>query len=136
MRQLVGEIVGRLEQMGFKLVGLKMLQLDRALAEKHYAEHLGKPFFPGLVDFITSGPVAAMVWEGPQVVKVVREMMGATNPAEALPGTIRGDLAVTISRNVIHGSDSVESAKREIPLYFKKIELLDYIRPADAWLVE
>lgn len=136
MRQLVGEIVGRLEQKGFKLVGLKMLQLDRALAEKHYAEHLGKPFFPGLVDFITSGPVAAMVWEGPQVVKVVREMMGATNPAEALPGTIRGDLAVTISRNVIHGSDSVESAKREIPLYFKKIELLDYIRPADAWLVE
>jgi nucleoside-diphosphate kinase len=136
MRQLVGEIVGRLEQKGFKLVGLKLLQLDRALAEKHYAEHLGKPFFPGLVDFITSGPVVAMVWEGPQVVKVVREMMGATNPADALPGTIRGGLALTISRNVIHGSDSVESANREIPLYFEEKELLDYTRPADAWLVE
>ena len=136
MRQLVGNIIGRLEQKGFKLVAMKMIQLDSALAEQHYAEHIGKPFFPGLVGFITSGPVVAMVWEGPQVVKVVRDLMGATNPADALPGTIRGSLAVTISRNVIHGSDSVESANREIPLYFGQEELLDYTRPADAWLVE
>lgn len=136
MRQLVGEIVAQIEKKGFKLVGLKLLQLDRALAEKHYAEHLGKPFFPGLVDFITSGPVVAMVWEGPQVVQTVRDMMGATDPAQAQPGTIRGSLALTISRNVIHGSDSKDSAEREIPLYFRLEELLDYTRPADAWLAE
>jgi nucleoside-diphosphate kinase len=136
MRQLVGELVGRLERKGFKLVATKMLQLDSELAEKHYAEHVGKPFFPGLVEFITSGPVVAMVWEGPQVVKAVRDMMGATNPTEALPGTIRGSLAVTISRNVIHGSDSVESANREIALYFKPEEVLAYARPVDSWLME
>ncbi len=136
MRQLTGEIIAGLERKGFKLVAMKMLKMDTALAEGHYAEHMGKAFFPGLVEFITSGPVVAMVWEGPNVVKGVRDLMGATNPAEALPGTIRGNLAVTISRNVIHGSDSVESAEREIALYFKPEEILVYDRPADAWLME
>ncbi|NLK52097.1 MAG: nucleoside-diphosphate kinase [Syntrophomonadaceae bacterium] len=136
MRQLTGKIIGYLEQKGFKLVALKMLILDQALAEQHYAEHVGKSFFPGLVDFITSGPVVAMVWEGPGVIKGVRELMGATNPAEALPGTIRGQFAVAISRNVIHGSDSPVSAEREIALYFKPEEILAYTRPTDIWLVE
>lgn len=136
MRQLVGEIISCLERKGFKLIAMKMLQLDKELAAKHYAEHIGKPFYTDLEKFITSGPVVAMAWEGPNVVKGVRDLMGATNPMEALPGTIRGQLAVTISRNVIHGSDSVESAEREISLYFRPEEILTYIRPADSWLLE
>lgn len=123
-RGLVGEILARFERKGFRLVGLKLLTLDRELAEKHYAEHREKPFFPGLVAFITSGPVVAMVLEGPNAVAEVRKMMGATHPKDALPGTIRGDLATTIDENVIHGSATPEDAQREIALYFRPEELL------------
>lgn len=123
-RGLVGEILGRFERKGFRLVGLKLLQIPQELAEKHYAEHREKPFFPGLVAFITSGPVVAMVLEGPNAVAEVRKMMGATHPKDALPGTIRGDFATTIDENVIHGSASLEDAEREIALFFRPEELL------------
>lgn len=135
-RGLVGEIISRLEKKGFQLVGMKLLQMSRDLAGQHYAEHQGKPFFDGLVDFITSGPVVAMVWEGKNVVRIVREMMGATNPVEAAPGTIRGQFAVDIARNVIHGSDSASSAEREIAFYFKPEELVTYKRTIESWLYE
>ncbi|MGI5911251.1 MAG: nucleoside-diphosphate kinase [Syntrophomonadaceae bacterium] len=129
----VGEIIKRIEQKGFKLVGLKLLVISRDMAEKHYEEHKDKPFFGELVEFITSGPVVAMVWEGPGVIDALRNLMGKTNPAEALPGTIRGDLAVTTSQNIIHGSDSWESAQREIDLFFSPLEIIDYQRVVDKW---
>jgi nucleoside-diphosphate kinase len=133
-RGLVGEIVRRFEVRGLKLVGLKMVHISRQLAEEYYAEHRGKPFFPGLVDYVTSGPSVAMLWEGENAVAVVREMMGATDPAKAEPGTIRADFGLTISRNVVHGSDSVESAKREGALFFRPEEILAYERAHDAWI--
>lgn len=117
-RKLVGEIISRLERKGFILRGAKMMQIDEELAGRHYAEHQGKPFFQGLVEFITSGPVVAMVWEGENAVAAVRKLMGATNPLDAAPGTIRGDLATVMSENLIHGSDSPEAAQREINLFF------------------
>lgn len=117
-RKLVGEIISRLERKGFILKAAKMMQIDEELASRHYAEHQGKPFFPGLVEFITSGPVMAMVWEGENAVAAVRKLMGATNPLDAAPGTIRGDLANVMSENLIHGSDSLEAARREIGLFF------------------
>ncbi len=135
-RGLVGEIVRRFERRGLKLIALKMIRVTRSLAETYYAEHKGKPFFEPLMSYITSGPVVAMVLEGDGAVSIVRKMMGKTNSAEAEPGTIRGDLALTIGRNVIHGSDSPESAKREIPLFFKPEELLTYTRLDEAWLHE
>lgn len=135
-RGLVGQIITRFEQRGYKLVGLKMMQIARETAEKHYGEHAGKPFFTGLVDFITSGPVVAMVVEGKDVVVTAREMMGATNPLKAIPGTIRGTYGVDVGRNVIHGSDSVESANREIAIFFSSEELVDYGRSVDAWIYE
>ena len=122
-RALVGEIIRRIEQKGFRLAALKMLQLDRATAESHYAEHSARPFFGELVDFITSGPVVAMVWEGESVIPAIRTMMGKTNPLEADPGTIRGDFGNSINFNIIHGSDSEESALREINLFFKPSEI-------------
>lgn len=122
-RALVGEIIRRIEQKGFRLAALKMLQLDRATAESHYAEHSARPFFGELVDFITSGPVVAMVWEGESVIPAIRTMMGKTNPLEADPGTIRGDFGNSINFNIIHGSDSEESAQREINLFFKPSEI-------------
>lgn len=122
-RALVGEIIRRIEQKGFRLAALKMLQLDRATAESHYAEHSARPFFGELVDFITSGPVVAMVWEGESVIPTIRTMMGKTNPLEAAPGTIRGDFGNSINFNIIHGSDSEESAQREINLFFKPSEI-------------
>ncbi|NLN06066.1 MAG: nucleoside-diphosphate kinase [Firmicutes bacterium] len=133
-RNLVGEIIRRFERKGFKLVGLKMMQVSGELAAKHYAEHKGKPFYGELIDFITSGPVVAMVWEGLNAVSVIRSMMGKTNPAEAAPGTIRGDFAVFMGNNVIHGSDSPESAEREINLFFAPDELLTYEKAVDCWL--
>lgn len=136
MRQLTGKIIALFEQKGLKLVGLKMVLLERKQAEEHYAEHKDKPFFPGMVDFIVSAPIVAMVWEGPGAVKAVRDMMGATNPQDALPGTIRGSYAVDITRNVVHGSDSPESAEREIGLFFSPAEIVSYSRPVDAWLKE
>ncbi|WP_418791356.1 nucleoside-diphosphate kinase [Phosphitispora sp. TUW77] len=135
-RNLVGEIISRFEKKGFKIVGLKMLQLDRAMAEKHYEEHIGKSFFEALAAFITSGPVVAMVIEGKDVVSTVRAMNGATNPANAGPGTIRGDYAIEVGRNVIHGSDSVDSAAREIAIYFTEQELCEYQMLLDKWIYE
>jgi nucleoside-diphosphate kinase len=135
-RGLVGEIIGRFERKGFKLVGLKQLTPSRELAENHYAVHRERPFFAGLVDFITSGPVVAMVWEGDGVIAAARLMIGATKPLEALPGTIRGDLAVNIGRNVIHGSDGAETALQEIALWFAPTELSEW-QPADqSWRSE
>ena len=135
-RGLVGQVIARFESKGFKLVGMKLMQVDRALAEEHYAEHRGKPFFEPTVNYITSSPVVAMVWEGKNVVASAREMMGATNPANASPGSIRGAFGVDISRNIIHGSDSVGSANREISLYFKGEELVAYQKAGEEWLSE
>ncbi|MFP3918007.1 nucleoside-diphosphate kinase [Lysinibacillus telephonicus] len=117
-RQVIGDIIDRFERRGFEMKGAKLMMVPRELAEEHYAEHKERPFFGELVDFITSGPVFAMVWEGENVIKLARIMMGATKPEESQPGTIRGDYAVTISENVIHGSDSEASAQREINLWF------------------
>jgi len=135
-RGLVGEIVARFERRGLKLVALKMLRVARTLAETYYAEHKGKPFFEPLMSYVGSGPVVAMVLEGDGAVAAVRKMMGKTNSAEAEAGTIRGDLALTIGRNVIHGSDSPASAKREIALFFRAEEIQSYSRIDEAWLRE
>lgn len=123
-RGLIGEIVARFERRGFALKAARMLQVDRDLAARHYQEHVGKPFFEELVAFITSGPIMAMVVEGPAAVKVVRTMTGSTNPIDAAPGTIRGDYALDMGENVVHGSDSVDSAEREIALYFRPDDML------------
>ncbi|CAI8041044.1 Nucleoside diphosphate kinase [Geodia barretti] len=135
-RGMVGEIISRLERRGIKLVALKMMLVDQALAHRHYGEHEGKPFFQGLVDFITSSPLVAMIWEADDVVEIVRGTMGQTNPKNAAPGTIRGDLGVNIGRNLVHGSDSPESAQREVALFFKEGEILDYNRNNDPWITE
>lgn len=133
-RGLIGEIVSRMERKGFQLIAAKMMNIDRELAERHYAEHVGKPFFPELVSFITSGPVFAMVWQGDDVIALSRQMMGKTNALEAAPGTIRGDFAVHTGRNLVHGSDSPESAEREIANFFAPEELLNYERAIDRWI--
>jgi nucleoside-diphosphate kinase len=135
-RRLVGEIISRFEDKGFTLVGLKLMSVSRELAENHYDVHRGKGFFDGLVKFITSGPLVAMVWEGDGVVAAARKMIGATNPLTAEPGTIRGDYAVSIGRNLIHGSDAVETAQREISLWFKEEELSAWEPSIMSWLVE
>ncbi len=135
-RGLIAEILGRFETKGFKLVGLKQLTPSKALAEKHYGVHKDRPFFSGLVDFITSGPVVAMVWEGEGVIASARKLIGATKPLEAEPGTIRGDLAVNIGRNVIHGSDGSDTAVFEINLWFQENELVDWDPSDQAWRVE
>ena len=135
-RGLIGEIVGRLERRGLKLVAMKLMQVDEALAHRHYGEHVDRPFFAGLVSFITSGPVVAMAWEANNAAEIVRSAMGVTNPANAAPGTIRGDLGVDIGRNLIHGSDSPESAERELALFFQPEEILSYARSNDPWIVE
>ncbi len=133
-RGLVGDVISRFERRGLHLVGLKFIRIDRDLAERHYAEHRGKPFFEGLVDFITSSPVVAMAWQGPGAVAMVRAMMGATDPAAAAPGTIRGDHAVSIGTNVVHGSDSVGRAGEELALFFDDGELLDWESVQAPWL--
>lgn len=136
-RGLIGEVIQRFEKKGFKIVGLKFVQLDRKTAEKHYEEHIGKPFFEDLVSFITSGPIVAMAIEGVNAVETVRKMMGATNPKNADNGTIRADLALTMERNVVHGSDSPESGEREIKIHFKDSELVcGWDRSIDRWLVQ
>ena len=135
-RGLIGQIVDRLERRGLKLVGLKLMQVNEELAHRHYGEHVERPFFPGLVSFITSGPVVVMAWEANNAVEIVRNTMGPTNPANAAPGTIRGDLGVDIGRNLIHGSDSPESAERELSLFFAKDEILSYGRSNDSWIAE
>lgn len=133
-RELIGEIVSRFEKKGFQLIGAKLMQISNQLAEEHYGEHKERPFFGELVDFITSGPVFAMVWQGENVIAAARQMMGATNPKDAAPGTIRGDFGVTVGKNVIHGSDSPESAKREIGLFFKEEELVEYSKLINNWV--
>ena len=135
-RGLIGAVIGRLERRGLKLAAMKLMQVDEALARQHYGEHVDRPFFGGLVSFITSGPVVAMAWEADGAVEIVRSTMGPTSPAAAPPGTIRGDLAVDIGRNLIHGSDSPESAQRELALFFRPEELLDYPRSTDEWIKE
>jgi len=135
-RGLAGEVLSRLERRGLKIVGLKLMRIDRALAERHYGEHQGKPFFPGLVTFITSTPVIVGAIEGPNAVQAVRNTMGATNPLNAAAGTIRGDLALSVGPNLVHGSDSPESAQRELALFFKPEDLVDYSRDLDPWLFE
>jgi len=135
-RGVVGEILSRFERRGLKLVAVKFLTVSRHLAETYYAEHKGKGFYEGLITYITAGPAVAMVLEGDEAVAVCRQMMGATDPKKAGPGTIRGDLGQQIGRNLIHGSDSAESAKREIALFFTAAELQDYRRVDAAWLFE
>ena len=135
-RGLVGEIVRRFEARGLKIVGMKMLQMSNDFAKKHYEVHIGKPFFDGLLKYITSGPVVAMVLEGTEAVAAARATMGATNPAKAAPGTIRADLGLEMGHNLIHGSDGPETAQTEIALWFKPEELLSYSRTIDAWIFE
>ena len=135
-RGLASEILGRLEHRGLRIVGLKLMQVDRDLAERHYGEHRGKPFFEGLVGYITSCPIIAAVLEGTGAVESVRSTMGKTNPREAAPGTIRGDYGLEIGRNLVHGSDSVESAEREVALFFASNEVLDVKRDVDPWVFE
>jgi nucleoside-diphosphate kinase len=133
-RGLAGEIISRFENKGIKVVALKLMMISTELAELHYNEHKGKAFFADLVSFITSGPVVTMVLEGENVVPMVRSMMGATNPADASLGTIRGDYAMSINKNIIHGSDSAESAKREISIFFKDEEIVAYKKAAEEWI--
>ena len=135
-RALVGEIIQRFEAKGFTLVGLKFMKVSQQLAQQHYDVHRDKPFFSGLVEFITSGPVVAMVWEGDGVVAAARKMIGATNPLTAEPGTIRGDFGVNIGRNIIHGSDAIDTAQREVSLWFKEEELASWEPSLTSWIRE
>lgn len=135
-RGLTGEIIRRLETPGLRIVGMKFVQVSRELAAEHYKEHLGKVFYPGLLDYITSTPVVVMALEGPRAVEIARAVIGKTDPLEAAPGTIRGDLALMKGRNLVHGSDSVASAKRELALWFRTEELVSWQRDGERWLVE
>ncbi|MFP4136439.1 MAG: nucleoside-diphosphate kinase [Candidatus Acetothermia bacterium] len=132
-RGLIGELIGRLEDKGLKIAGMKLMEVGDELAREHYKEHVDKDFFSDLFEFITSSPVVAMVVEGEQAISVIRAMMGATNPFEADPGTIRGDYGLDLTKNLIHGSDSPESAKREIDLFFDEDEILDYELTEKQW---
>jgi nucleoside-diphosphate kinase len=134
-RQLTGRILARFEERGLRIVGLKLVQVDRALAERHYEVHRGKPFFEGLLAFITSSPLVALALEGPNAIAIVRAMVGATRPHEAAPGTIRGDLAVETAQNLVHASDGPETAAAELALWFEPAELLDYRREVDRWVL-
>jgi nucleoside-diphosphate kinase len=135
-RGLVGELISRLERRGLKLTAMKMLQADEDLGTRHYEAHVDKPFFPGLIEFITSSPLVALVVEGPGAVRAVRALMGETSPEDSPPGTIRGDYALTIGQNLVHGSDSDESAEREIGVFFTPDEVLGYERDIDRWITE
>ena len=135
-RGLAFEVLGRLERRGLRLAGLRLLQVDREMALRHYGEHEGKPFFEGLVAYITSSPIIAAVFEGTNAVAAARQSMGATNPVEAAPGTIRGDHAIEIGRNLVHGSDSPESAEREIGIFFEGQPVLDWSRSNEQWIFE
>ena len=135
-RGLIGEIIIRFERRGLRIAGLKMIHIDKALARRHYAVHEGKPFYEPLIEYITSSPVVVMVLEGNDAIEVVRHTMGATNPAEAAPGTIRADFSLEIGRNLVHGSDGPETAAFEIPLFFTEDEILSYGRGNDRWIFE
>lgn len=135
-RGLTGTVISRLEQRGLKLVALKMLWMDEALAKRHYAIHQGKPFFEGLIKYITACPLVAAVFQGPRAVALVRQAMGETDPAKATPGSLRGDFCTDIGRNLVHGSDSVENAEKEIALFFTPQEVYDYGRDGERWVFE
>lgn len=135
-RGLIGEVIGRIERKGLRVHGLKMLQMDAAMARRHYAEHLEKPFYKDLSEFITSAPLVAMVAEGPSAVAHVRNLVGATDPKDSPPGSIRGDYGLTIGMNIIHASDSPERAKQEVALFFRPEEVLDYTREVERWILE
>ncbi len=133
-RGLVGTIIGKFEATGMKIVGMKLMHVSDTLAQRHYAEHEGKPFYAGLVDYITSAPVVALCLEGPDAIAITRKLMGPTNPSEAPPGTIRGDFGVEISRNLVHGSANEGDASREVGLFLSDEELIDYSRSNDVWI--
>lgn len=134
-RGLIGEVISRFERRGLKIVAMKMMRIDTPLASRHYGEHKGKPFYEGLIDYITSAPVVVMVLEGPNAIQAVRNTMGATNPVAAAAGTIRGDWSIEVSRNLVHGSDGADTAAREIALFFKEEEILSWERDTDSWIV-
>ncbi len=133
-RGLAGTIIGRFERSGLKIVGMKFMKVSNDLARRHYVEHEGKPFFDGLVQFIVSAPIVAICLEGPDAIAVTRKLMGATRPNEAAPGTIRGDYAIEVSRNLVHGSANAEDAIKEVGLFFESSELIDYARSNDQWI--
>ena len=135
-RGLAGEIIGRFERRGLKLVAMKFIQMSRALAEEHYGVHKERPFYNDLVNYIVSGPIVAMVWEGNDAIAAARSSMGATNPVAAAPGTIRGDFGMEIGRNLVHGSDSPENAVKEVNLFFDESELVSWERATDSWIRE
>lgn len=135
-RGLVGQIISRFEQRGLKLIAMKFVQMTSELAAKHYEVHVGKPFYEGLVSYIVSGPVVAMVWEGEQAIDAARSTMGPTRPVDAAPGTIRGDFGMEVGRNLVHGSDSPENATKEISLFFEPSELVSWQRDTDKWIKE
>lgn len=135
-RGLIGSVISRFERRGLRLIGMKFIRISRELASRHYAVHRGKPFYEPLLDYITSGPVVVMVWEGPEAIAVARNTMGSTRPAEAAPGTIRGDFGVEVGRNIVHGSDGVETAAFETDLFFSDDELVSWQRSVDRWIFE
>ena len=135
-RGLIGEVINRLERRGLRLVAAKFMRVPVSLAETHYAIHVGKPFYDGLIKYITSAPVLAMVWEGPNAVAAIRQTMGATRPTEAAPGSLRHDFALEIGRNLTHASDTVENSSKEVTLWFKADELVDWKRDTDKWIFE
>ena len=135
-RALVGEVISRLERRGLRLVAAKFMAVSQELAETHYAIHKGKPFYDGLIAYITSAPVMAMAWEGPNAVAAIRQTMGATRPTEAAPGSLRHDFALEVGRNLTHASDTVENGEKEVALWFKKDELVDWKRAVDQWVFE
>ena len=135
-RGLIGEVIARLERRGLRLVAAKFMQVSTELAETHYAIHKGKPFYEGLISYITSAPVMAMAWEGPNAIAAVRQTMGATRPTEAAPGSVRHDFALEVGRNLTHASDTVENGEKEVELWFKNEELVDWKREVDRWVFE
>jgi len=135
-RALIGEVITRLERRGLRLVAAKFMAVSKELAETHYAIHKGKPFYDGLISYITSAPVMAMAWEGPNAVAAIRQTMGATRPTEAAPGSLRHDFALEVGRNLTHASDTVENGEKEVALWFKKDELVDWKRAVDQWVFE
>ena len=135
-RGLIGEVIGRLERRGLRLVAAKFIQVSQELAETHYAIHKGKPFYDGLIRYITSAPVMAMAWEGPNAVIAIRQTMGATRPTDAAPGSIRHDFALEVGRNLTHASDSIENGEKEVALWFDSAELVDWKRDTDKWIFE
>lgn len=135
-RGLIGEVISRLERRGLRLVAAKFLSVGRDLAERHYAEHKGKPFYDGLIEYITSAPVVAMAWEGPDAVAAIRQTMGSTKPTEAAPGTLRHDFALQVGRNLTHASDKPETGEREVKLWFAENDLVEWKREIDKWVFE